>query len=58
LKANCASVDFVDLDRLQGIEAEFLIELNEVSRLEATGSELRLVSGAVQLTFGDHRGVI
>ncbi len=59
LKANCESVELRRFDeRPEGIEASFLVELNDVSRLEATVAELRLVNESVQLTFNDHRGVL
>jgi Domain of unknown function (DUF4956) len=59
LKANCESVELRRFDdRPEGIEAAFLVELNDVSRLETTVAELRLVNEAVQITFNDHRGIL
>jgi Domain of unknown function (DUF4956) len=59
LKANCESVELRRFDdRPAGIEAAFLVELNDVSRLETTVAELRLVNESVQITFNDHRGIL
>lgn len=59
LKANCESVELRRFDdRPEGVEAAFLVELNDVSRLEATVSELRLVNESVQISFNDHRGIL
>ncbi len=59
LKTNCESVELRRFDeRPEGIEASFLVELNDISRLEATVAELRQVNESVQVTFSDHRGVL
>jgi uncharacterized membrane protein YhiD involved in acid resistance len=59
LKTNCESVELRRFDdRPEGIEAAFLVELNDVSRLEATVADLRLVNESVQITFNDHRGIL
>ncbi len=59
LKRNCDRVDLRRFDeRKDGVEASFLIELDDLSRLEKSTAELRRISESVQITFSDHRGVL
>jgi uncharacterized membrane protein YhiD involved in acid resistance len=59
LKANCGTVDLRRFDeREEGLEASFLVELDDVSRLEKIASELRRMGNSAQITFSDHRGVL
>ncbi len=59
LKSNCTSVDLRRFDeRNDGIEASFLIELNNMAGLEKSTEELRRISESIQITFSDHRGII
>lgn len=59
LKSNCGSVDLRRFDeRKDAVEASFLIELDNLSRLDEATAELRRLNDTVQVTFSDHRGVL
>lgn len=59
LSANCSSVDLRRFDeRTDGVEASFLIELDDIAGLEKSTEALRELSESVQVTFNDHRGII
>jgi hypothetical protein len=59
LKANCPSVDLRRFDeRVDGIEAAFLVEFDDPNLLEKCAAELRDMNRSVEITFSDHRGIL